>query len=124
MSDLLQEHQFVHVIALDFSKAFDTMRHNTFRQKMAQFPMPDFAYNWVASFLLDRKHMTKFKQTLSLVLSINASIIQGSVIGPTAYAINASDLKAHNLSNYLDKYADGTLNSARLELVYNSSRIG
>ena len=91
VSDLLQEHQFVHVIALDFSKAFDTVRHNTLMQKMAQFPMPDFAYNWVASFLLDRKHMTKFEQTLSSVLSINASIIQGSVIGPTAYVINASD---------------------------------
>ena len=108
MSDLLQEHQFVHVIALDFSKAFDTVRHNTLMQKMAKFPMPDFAYNWVASFLLDRKHMTKFEQTLSSVLSINASIIQGSVIGPTAYVINASDLKALDPSNYLDKYADDT----------------
>ena len=108
VSDLLQEHQFVHVIALDFSKAFDTVRHNTLMQKMAKIPMPDFAYNWVASFLLDRKHMTKFEQTLSSVLSINASIIQGSVIGPTAYVINASDLKALDPSNYLDKYADDT----------------
>ena len=33
VSDLLQEHQFVHVIALDFSKAFDTVRHNTLMQK-------------------------------------------------------------------------------------------
>ena len=84
----------MHVIALDFSKAFDTVRHNTLMQKMAQFPMPDFAYNWVTSFLQDRKHMTKFERTLSSVLAINASIIQGSVIGPTAYGINASDLKA------------------------------
>ena len=58
--------------------------------------------------LLDRKHMTKFEQILSSVLSINASIIQGSVIGPTAYVINASDLKANDPSNYLDKYADDT----------------
>ena len=70
-------------------------RHNTLMQKMAQLPMPDFAYNWVASFLLDRKHMIKFEQTLSSVLSIYASIIQGSVIGPTVYVINASDLKAN-----------------------------
>ena len=87
------------LLPLDFSKAFDTVRHNTLLQKMAQFPMPDFAYNWVASFLLDKKHMTKFEQTLSSVLGINASIIQGSVIGPTAYVINASDLKARDPSN-------------------------
>ena len=52
--------------------------------------------------------MTKFEQTLSSVLSINASIIQGPVIGPTVYVINASDLKALDPSNYLDKYADDT----------------
>ena len=70
--------------------------------------MSDFAYSWLASFLLDRKHLTIFEQTLSSVLSINASIIQGTVIGPTVYVINASDLKAHDPSNYLDKYADDT----------------
>ena len=68
--------------------------------------------------------MTKFEQTLSSVLAINASIIQGSVIGQTAYVINASDLKAHDPSNYLDKYADDTyFDIARLEIVYNSCRI-
>ena len=52
-----------------------------------------------------------FHGALLSVLSINASFIQGSVISPTAYVINASDLKANdpsNYSNYLDKYADDT----------------
>ena len=108
ISELLQEHQFVHVIALDFSKAFDTVRHNTLMQKMAKFPLPDHAYNWVADFLLNRKHQTRFEQTLSSVLAINASIIQGSVTGPTAYVLNASDLKTIDPGNSLDKYADDT----------------
>ena len=30
------------------------------------------------------------------------------MIGPAAYVINASDLKALDPSNYLDKYADDT----------------
>ena len=108
ISELLQEHKYVHVIALDFSKAFDTVRHNTLMQKMAKFPLPDHAYNWVADFLLNRKHLTRFEQTLSTVLAINASIIQGSVTGPTAYVLNASDLKTIEPSNSLDKYADDT----------------
>ena len=82
------------------------MRHNTLLNKLAQFPLPDFAYNW--DFLLGRKHLTKFAQVLSLVLAINASIIQGSVIGPTAYVIDASDLKTLELANSLDKCADDT----------------
>ena len=102
LSDLLQEHPFVYVIALDFSKAFDTVRHNTLLNKMAQYPLPDFAYNSVADFLLGRKHLTKFEQALSSVLAINASIIQVSVIGPTAYVIDASDLKTPELANALD----------------------
>jgi hypothetical protein len=77
-------------------------------QKMAKFPLPDHAYNWVADFLLNRKHLTRFEQTLSTVLAINASIIQGSVTGPTAYVLNASDLKTIEPSNSLDKYADDT----------------
>ena len=42
------------------------------------------------------------------MLAINASIIQGSVIGPTAYVIEASDLKTLEQANSLDKYADDT----------------
>ena len=106
---LFQEHQFVHVIALNFSKAFDTCDTAPWcMQKLTQFPLPDFAYNWVADFLFGRKHLTKFEQALSSVLAINASIIQGSVIGLTAYVINASDLEALVATNFLDKYADDT----------------
>ena len=86
----------------------DTVRHNTLMQKMVKFPLPDHAYNWVADFLLNRKHMTRFEQTLSTVLAINASIIQGSVTGPTIYVLNASDLKTIEPSNSLNKYADDT----------------
>ena len=42
------------------------------------------------------------------MLAINASIIQSSVFGPTAYVIDASDLKTLELANSLDKYADDT----------------
>ena len=42
------------------------------------------------------------------MLAINASIIQGYVIGPTAYVIDASDLKTLEQVNSLDKYADDT----------------
>ena len=42
------------------------------------------------------------------VYSINASIIQGSGIGPASYVVNAGDLKAVTPGNHLVKFADDT----------------
>jgi len=40
--------------------------------------------------------------------SINASIIQGSAIGPASYVVNAADLHTTFPSNCILKYADDT----------------
>jgi len=39
--DLLSNNQFVIVLALDFSKAFDTIRHSTLLNKMALLDIPE-----------------------------------------------------------------------------------
>ena len=40
--------------------------------------------------------------------NINASVIQGSAVGPTAFTITASDLKTTSSRSSLVKYADNT----------------
>jgi len=47
VTQLLTTYQYVTVIALDFSKAFDTVRHSTLLEKMADLDMPDEVYNWL-----------------------------------------------------------------------------
>ena len=47
---LLTTHPYVVVIALDFSKAFDNVRHSTLRNKMADLDIPDHVYNWLVSY--------------------------------------------------------------------------
>ena len=106
ISKLLEEFPYVHLIALDFSKAFDTVRHSTLLSKCADLPIHDFVHNWLLKFLENRQHCTKFDDLISLMLFINASIVQGSVIGPFAYVINASDLRALYALDKLNKYAD------------------
>ena len=44
LTNLLEKHDYVPLIALDFSKAFDTVRHISLLQKMADFPLPDNVY--------------------------------------------------------------------------------
>ena len=43
---LLSTNPFVIVIALDFSKAFDNVRHSTLLHKIAQLDIPENVYNW------------------------------------------------------------------------------
>ena len=105
---LLQNHEYVHLIGLDFSKAFDSVRHFTLIQKLSQFPIPSCVHNWLIEYLDTRQHCTKYNSIISTFLQINASFVQGSRIGPIAYVYNASDLHALFPENDLNKYADDT----------------
>ena len=53
-------------------------------------------------------HSTKYGGIQSTHKSINASIIQGSAVGPASYVVTASDLKPVCEQNKLVKYADDT----------------
>jgi len=99
---------FVVVIALDFSKASDTVRHNATLSKMALLNIPDSIYSWLVDFFNDRKHCTTFQGLTSQVMDISGSIIQGSAVGPVSYVISASDLTTVMPGNSMHKYADDT----------------
>ena len=91
---------------MDFSKAFDSVRHSVLIQKMASLTIPDNILNWIISFLEDRIHCTNFNELVSLFAEICASIIQGSRISPAAYVVNAGDLHPINPDNRMSKFAD------------------
>jgi len=99
---------YVIVISLDFSKAFDTVRHLTLLNKLAQLDLPDHVYNWLTNFFTGHSHCTSFCGQTSEFESINASIIQESSLGPAAYTVNAGDLKTTTSGNILCKFADDT----------------
>ena len=108
LSDLSQSEPYVLIIALDFSKAFDTVRHSSLIGKIANLPVADSVYNWLIHYLSDRSHCTKIKGNVSDPLPINCSIIQGSPFGPVNYILNATDLKPVYDGNKMHKYADDT----------------
>ena len=108
VTNLLSDHPYVIVISLDFSKAFDTVRHTTLLQKFAQLDIPDAVYNWLVEYFASHSHCTKYGGSTSPLCQISASIVQGSAIGPVSYVVNASDLKAVTSGNELCKYADDT----------------
>jgi len=50
----------MNINALDFSKAFDTVKHSTLVRKLTDFPQPDNIFHWLTDYLSERKHQTKF----------------------------------------------------------------
>src|SRR6218665_2232726 len=81
--DLLQQtttmlltNDFLVIISLDFTKAFDTVRHQTLLQKMCSLDFPDHIYNWVVNYF-NRSHITSHQGALSRLVVSNASVIQG-----------------------------------------------
>jgi len=108
ITTMLETESYVRVIALDFSKAFDTIRHSQLIDKISELSMPTEINGWIANFLKDRNHTTTFENHTSCSCTINASIVQGSAIGPPAFIITASDLIAKNPDNALNKFADDT----------------
>ena len=93
VTNLLQFHPFVIVLSLDFSKAFDSVRHSTLLSKLAELDLPTPVYNWLVAFFSSHSHHTVFNGNVSCTRCITASIIQGSSIGPAAYTVTAADLR-------------------------------
>ena len=75
LAEMLTTHPYVHLVALDFSKAFDTVQHSYLAEQLAELPIPDNIYNWIIAFLNKRQHRTKFMGATSSAIDINASIV-------------------------------------------------
>src|SRR5207244_559708 len=89
---------------------------------------PYSVYNWILDFLSKRSHCTHFQETISQPAAISASIVQGSVLGPTLFNLNSCDLSPVSPLNKYFKYADdaylvvpgSNVSSIQNELDYHS----
>ena len=76
---------------------------------MSYLNLPDYVYNWIVHFFQNHSQRTKYNHELSEILSINASVIQGSAVGPASFLVCASDLQAVCQGNHTNKYADDVI---------------
>ena len=106
VTDLLTVHPHVYLISFDYSKAFDSLSHSSLSDKLSKADIPDNIYNWIIDYLSERTHSTSLSGNSSQPIGINASIVQGSVLGPTLFNINSADLSPLSPSNRYFKYAD------------------
>ena len=94
------------VIALDFSKAFDIVRHATLMDMMAQLTLPDTTgletFSIVTPTVLD----LQVKYLLLLELQLALYKVPVLVLHPTLF--NAADLRPKHGGNVITKFADDT----------------
>ena len=71
---MLATNQYVHVFSFDFTKAFDTVRHETPMSKLAQLQIPGNIYNWIKDFCGEHYHCTRYAGQCSSPAEVKASV--------------------------------------------------
>ena len=97
----------VHVVLLDFSKAFDLINHHILLEKLQTNGIQACIVRWIAAFLLDRLLRVKISTDWSFSGSPNGGVPQGTLSGPKCFLLYVNELETRvPLYKYVD---DSTL---------------
>ena len=78
------------VVLLDMSKAFDTIHHKIFLDKLRDVGVSTLALRWFNSYLSNRSQMVRINSTLSDALPFVSGV--PSILGPLLFTIYVNDL--------------------------------
>ena len=82
---------------LDLRKAFDAIDQHSLLNKLDHYGIRGHSFNWVSSYLTDRKQLVQFTSACSQPEPIVCGIPQGWIVGPLLFIIYINDLP--NASN-------------------------
>jgi hypothetical protein len=104
-TDTSRDKNFVHVILLDYAKAFDHVDPNILLRKLQNLDIPDPLLRWIESFLIDRQQRVKIGSSLSEWVKIWGTVPQGTLLGILCFICMINDLQTPNPTI---KYVDDT----------------
>ena len=96
---------FIRILFIDFTKAFDLIDHNVLLQKLLDYNFPQHITVWSMSFLENREQFVRVAAQNSSTLKLKSGCPQGTLGGPNNFKVMINDL-AFSLS-YI-KYVDDT----------------
>ena len=109
----LDKKQFVGLLFMDLSRAFDCLPHGRIIAKLHAYGVTTAACELLFSYLHERKQRVKISSSRSDWTTLSKGVPQGSILGPLLFNILMNDLflfiEKCNLYNYAD---DNSLNSS------------
>lgn len=108
VNEALNDKNNVILLFIDFSKAFDTLRHDTLLTKLDNSGVRGPILKWCENYLMDRKYNVKICNEYSDAIDVTEGTAQGSVLGPLHYLTYVNDME--NVVNHCSvyQYADDT----------------
>ena len=83
----LEKNEISCFVFLDFSKAFDKVRHKGLLLKLNAYGIRGNILNWFNSYLQERQQRVVINTSSSSLSNISAGVPQGSVLGPLLFKI-------------------------------------
>ena len=93
-------------VALDMSKAFDTINIHTLIRNLQQTNIPGTIIRLIANYIKGRKAYTTYKNHSSRQRQLKTGVPQGGVLSPTLFNIYTSDITPPSAPVQLMAYAD------------------
>ncbi|BHF68997.1 hypothetical protein SprV_0301203800 [Sparganum proliferum] len=87
----VDEGNALHVVYIDFKKAFDSVPHQRLLHKLSRIGVRGNLLKWIQSFLLDRRQTVHVGGQQSTEVAVESGVPQGSVLGPTLFIIYVND---------------------------------
>jgi hypothetical protein len=83
---------FIRILLVDFSKAFDLVDSNVLHRKFTKYGFSDHITAWFLSFLDGRQQYVKLGNRVSSVRTAHAGTPQGTISGPSDFKLLINDL--------------------------------
>ena len=98
----------VAAVAVDLSKAFDTVCHNLLLAKLRAYDFSDEAVELMSSHLHGRRQRVRLDNVFSEWRPVTTGVPQGSLLGPLLFNLYVNDMNYFITSSSLRIYADDT----------------
>ena len=94
-------------ILIDYSKAFDTINHNTLIKKLRSLNFSISSLKLIMSYLSNRQQFVQVNDKRSSTLPIHFGVPQGSIQGPVLFNLYVTEL-SDQITSHSIQYADDT----------------